>query len=170
MDGSFCQLCTNIKLTDNKDTLSKHLKIVPQPHLIGLISPNMGTPSMSNRCKSPSLNNILSSPFNSSRNIVSPAPVKHGSIKASSLMSSRGRPLPRFGVVRDCPGCSQRIASVHEEIPGPKAARWHKKCLACDGCSKILDSGATVAEDFKTGNLRPWCTTCLVIYILQQLK
>lgn len=145
------------------------MKIVPQPQTIAMNSPTTKSysPSVSlgniSRCKSPSANNILSSSLNSGRNLVSPPPINNGSIKASTLMSSRGRPLPRFGVVRDCPGCSQRIVSVHEEIPGPKAARWHKKCLACDGCSKILDSGATVAEDSETGNLRPWCTTCLVI-------
>lgn len=141
------------------------MKIVPQPQTIKTNSPTTAIKldTQGSRCKSPSANNMLPSPLNSSHNLVSPPPINNGSIRPSSLMSSRGRPLPRFGVVRDCPGCSQRIVSVHEEIPGPKAARWHKKCLACDGCSKILDSGATVAEDLETGNLRPWCTTCLVI-------
>jgi hypothetical protein len=87
-----------------------------------------------------------------------------GTIKPSSLMSSRGRPLPRFGVTKDCPGCNKRIVSVHEEIPGPKASRWHKKCLACNGCNKVLDSGATVHQNDGTGNLEPWCTTCLVSF------
>ncbi|KAG2200738.1 hypothetical protein INT47_002782 [Mucor saturninus] len=168
LDGSFCQHCTNEKLPNDKEFLSKHMKIVPQPQIVAINSPitKPYSPSVSlgniNRCKSPSSNNLLSSPFSSNRQVISSPPVNNGSIKASTLMSSRGRPLPRFGVVRDCPGCSQRIVSVHEEIPGPKAARWHKKCLACDGCSKILDSGATVAEDLETGNLRPWCTTCLL--------
>jgi hypothetical protein len=87
---------------------------------------------------------------------------KNDIVKPSLLMSSRGRPLPRFGVVRDCPRCNERITSVHDEIPGPKASRWHKKCLVCTGCTKTLDSGTTVKEDKTTGKLYPWCTTCLV--------
>ena len=82
-------------------------------------------------------------------------------------MSSRGKPLPRFGIIRDCPGCNLRINSFQDEIPGPKAARWHKKCLVCQGCSKGLDSGATVIEVPSTKCLEPWCTTCLVSWILQ---
>ncbi|CEG83011.1 Putative Cyclin-dependent protein kinase [Rhizopus microsporus] len=81
-------------------------------------------------------------------------------VKPSSLMSSREKPLPRFGIVRACPRCNERITSVHEEIPGPKASRWHKKCLSCTGCNKLLDSGAAVHEDSSTGRLYPWCTTC----------
>lgn len=132
------------------------MRIVPQPQAIARSSPTVNTSfDIPNDCNSPLLERVQS-PLSGA------SPKRTASIKPSSLMSSRGRPLPRFGVVRDCPGCNQRIVSVHEEIPGPKAARWHKKCLACDGCSKILDSGATVAEDADTGNLKPWCTTCLV--------
>jgi hypothetical protein len=70
--------------------------------------------------------------------------------------------LPKFGVVKECAGCGQRIYSVHEEAPGPKASRWHKKCLVCQGCSKKLDSGATVYQDEETAKLSLCCTTCLL--------
>lgn len=95
---------------------------------------------------------------------------KNDIVKPSLLMSSRGRPLPRFGVVRDCPRCNERITSVHDEIPGPKASRWHKKCLVCTGCTKTLDSGTAVKEDKTTGKLYPWCTTCLVSLYKRVLK
>lgn len=167
MNGSFCQDCTEEKLTNDKETLAKHMKIVPQPQLVAMISPSSApkldisalTQGVMSCSISPSVEKTISSPLLTSH---LPTDTSNESIKPSSLMSSRGRPLPRFGVVRDCPGCSERIVSVHEEIPGPKAARWHKKCLACNGCSKILDSGATVHEEEGTGNLKPWCTTCLV--------
>lgn len=173
MNGSFCQSCTNERLPDDKEVLAKHMKIVPQPQIVSN-SPTDATkleiPATSQgnlSCStSPSVEKTLSSPLNkSTHGLVPPPLINQGTIKPSSLMSSRGRPLPRFGVVRDCPGCSQRIVSVHEEIPGPKAARWHKKCLACNGCSKILDSGAIVHEEKETGNLKPWCTTCLVSFL-----
>ncbi|CAO3654202.1 unnamed protein product [Mucor hiemalis] len=169
MNGSFCQQCTSEKLVDDKEILAKHMKIVPQPHVIPMVSPANGldvselAQSMTKCSMSPSVERTMSSPSSRSRLPELPQEkLDESVIKPSSLMSSRGRPLPRFGVVRDCPGCSQRIVSVHEEIPGPKAARWHKKCLACKGCSKILDSGATVHEEEGTGNLKPWCTTCLL--------
>jgi hypothetical protein len=178
MNGSFCQQCTSEKLPDDKEVLAKHMKIVPQPQVISNSPTTSGAPikleiplsyqgNLSCSTSPASVEKTMSSPLVTSsshgQQLVSRSPInQQGTIKPSSLMSSRGRPLPRFGVVRDCPGCSQRIVSVHEEIPGPKAARWHKKCLACNECSKILDSGATVHEEKETRNLKPWCTTCLV--------
>ena len=95
----------------------------------------------------------------------SPSPAGSGSggvVKPSSLMSRRGRPLPKFGLRKICAGCTQKIISVHEEKPGPRATRWHKKCLSCSRCSKVLDSAAVVHESATTGGLDPWCTICLV--------
>ena len=167
LNGSFCQSCTSEKLTEDKETLSKNMKIVPQPQSLVTTSPTTAstldmsalTQGLVNCIISPSVETTKSLPLSTSQ---MKAENTNEIVKPSSLMSSRGRPLPRFGVTRDCPGCSQRIVSVHEEIPGPKAARWHKKCLACNGCSKILDSAATVHVEEGTGNLKPWCTTCLV--------
>jgi hypothetical protein len=150
MDGAYCQTCTNDKLPNDKDMLSKHMKIVPQFQ------------SAITTAATASSSPTITSPVTPTDNKNNSTPL--GTIKPSTLMSSRGRPLPRFGVVRDCAGCNQRIQSVLEEIPGPKASKWHKKCLACQGCAKKLDSGATVHEDESTGSLKPWCTTCLVIY------
>lgn len=111
-------------------------------------------------------NSIISSPVEQDeqgQKAITPVEKVVETIKPSSLMSSRGRrPLPRFGIIRDCAGCNQRIYSVHEEIPGPKASKWHKKCLVCTGCNKTLDSGATVHEQGETNTLSPWCTTCLL--------
>lgn len=85
---------------------------------------------------------------------------KEDPVKPSLLMSSRDRPLPKFGVLRKCPGCGDRITSVRDELSGPNALKWHKKCLICTGCNKKLDSGATVQEDKVKLKVHPWCTTC----------
>ncbi|OBZ89924.1 Four and a half LIM domains protein 3 [Choanephora cucurbitarum] len=134
--GPYCQTCTHEKLDQDKQVLSDHLKIVPSP-----ISKN---------------HEMVASPVTP----LSPLTQIPENVKPSTLMSSRGRPLPKFGLVRDCAGCHERIVSVHEEIPGPKASKWHKKCLVCQGCLKSLDSGASVDEE--EGKLKPWCTTCLL--------
>ncbi|KAI7905124.1 uncharacterized protein BX663DRAFT_501843 [Cokeromyces recurvatus] len=175
MNGSYCQSCANEDLaSSNKEALTKHMKIVPQLQQNFITASHVNKldtctyhPRESNYCNSnPSTENasISSVKFTTNSELsISNLP----SIKPSSLMSTRGRPLPRFGVIRECAGCSQRIQSVHEEIPGPKALKWHKKCLVCKGCNKVLDSGATVHKDEKSSALIPWCTGCLVsiIYI-----
>ncbi|KAI8353219.1 hypothetical protein BD560DRAFT_427051 [Blakeslea trispora] len=136
--GPYCQTCTNETLDQDKQVLSDHLKIVPSP--------------ISTSTK----HHDITSPITP----LSPLAQIPENVKPSTLMSSRGRPLPKFGLVRDCAGCHERIVSVHEEIPGPKASKWHKKCLVCQGCLKSLDSGASVDEE--EGKLKPWCTTCLL--------
>ncbi|KAI9315396.1 hypothetical protein BX666DRAFT_1962374 [Dichotomocladium elegans] len=83
-------------------------------------------------------------------------------VKPSSLMSRRITPLPPFGVRRVCAGCNESIVSVHEEKPGPRATRWHTKCLRCRGCAKMLDSAAVAHENATTGGLDPWCRLCLL--------
>ncbi|KAI8646922.1 hypothetical protein BD408DRAFT_473751 [Parasitella parasitica] len=148
LNGSHCQTCSSDNITD-KETLSKHMKIVPQ---LLKVAANNGISITTKHCFSP-VEEIATSPNGYIADTVKP----------SSLMSSRGRrPLPRFGLIRDCAGCNQRILSVHEEIPGPKASKWHKKCLVCSGCNKTLDSGATVHEQAESNALKPWCTTCLL--------
>ncbi|KAL0080013.1 hypothetical protein J3Q64DRAFT_1864645 [Phycomyces blakesleeanus] len=174
LKGTFCQQCTNTTLTHDNETLAQHMKIVPQPvqlslrsgplsmfgSSLSLVSNQTGSTTTS-ACPSPSTSSstnrsCVGSPP-SVPNLVSPA---HEVVPPSALMSSRGRPLPRFGTTKTCPGCCQRIVSIHEEKQGPKATRWHIKCLACTRCSKQLDSAATVLEE-KTG-ANPWCSACLL--------
>ncbi|KAG0242891.1 hypothetical protein BGW41_003291 [Actinomortierella wolfii] len=59
----------------------------------------------------------------------------------TSLFSTRTRPLPKFGGTIICPRCKQPIG-VMDQTPGPKGEKWHKKCLNCKGCKKVLDSSA----------------------------
>ncbi|KAI8978918.1 hypothetical protein BDB01DRAFT_874382 [Pilobolus umbonatus] len=175
-NGAYCQQCTVKELPNDKEILSNLLRIVPHPQSVGTIpssnfqnsKSNISFPGDKSRVSSPSLGSprvypVHSLPGSPSLHTTGVYPLRSDSIesvKPSTLMSSRGKPLPRFGIVRDCPGCNLRINSFHDEIPGPKAARWHKKCLVCRGCSKGLDSGATVMKSAEC--LEPWCTTCLV--------
>ncbi|KAF9989755.1 hypothetical protein BGZ75_005119 [Mortierella antarctica] len=57
----------------------------------------------------------------------------------TSLFSTRTRPLPKFGGVTNCPRCQQPVG-VMDQVPGPKNEKWHKKCLNCKECKKVLDS------------------------------
>ncbi|KAG0317078.1 hypothetical protein BGZ97_005949 [Linnemannia gamsii] len=59
----------------------------------------------------------------------------------TSLFSTRTRPLPKFGGVTTCPRCQQAVG-VMDQVPGPKGEKWHKKCLNCKDCKKVLDSSA----------------------------
>ncbi|KAI9020704.1 hypothetical protein CLU79DRAFT_888176 [Phycomyces nitens] len=174
IQGTFCQQCTNTTLTHDNETLAQHMKIVPQPvqltsrsgplsmfgSSLSLMSNQTGSTSTStSACPSPSSStnrSCIGSPPPLA-NSISPA---NEAVPPSALMSTRGRPLPRFGTTKTCPGCCQRIISIHEEKQGPKATRWHIKCLTCTRCSKQLDSAATVIEE-KTG-ANPWCSACLL--------
>ncbi|GAN06568.1 hypothetical protein MAM1_0128c06054 [Mucor ambiguus] len=147
INGAHCQACSNEKM-DDKELLSKHMKIVPQLQKVA---------ATTNTSRTTCAIEQQHQHETDEEKAISPIEKVVETVKPSSLMSSRGRrPLPRFGVVRDCAGCNQRIYSVHEEIPGPKASRWHKKCLVCTGCKKTLDSGATVHEHEETHTLNPW--------------
>ncbi|SAM09588.1 hypothetical protein [Absidia glauca] len=86
-------------------------------------------------------------------------------VQPSDLMGSKkyGTNRPQFGTVKVCPGCTDRITSVHDERTGPRAAKWHRQCLVCCSCQKVLDSSAKVHQDSDTDRLVPSCTTCLVI-------
>ncbi|ORY95550.1 hypothetical protein BCR43DRAFT_515671 [Syncephalastrum racemosum] len=142
----YCQPCSRQQAQKNSSEPEENFKIVPQfhpppPHYAKEHEPK-------SLHKEPALPQQLPQ-------------AQPQSVHASSLMSRRGRPLPSFGQSKTCPGCCQRIASVHEERPGPRATRWHLKCLKCTGCSKALDSAATV-HDGTGGALDPWCANCLL--------
>ncbi|KAI8336570.1 hypothetical protein BC941DRAFT_427467 [Chlamydoabsidia padenii] len=47
-----------------------------------------------------------------------------------------------------------------DESPGPRASRWHKKCLKCIGCNKQMDSAARVFEQHNKWLVR--CNGCSV--------
>ncbi|KAG0257848.1 hypothetical protein DFQ27_004918 [Actinomortierella ambigua] len=72
----------------------------------------------------------------------------------TSLFSTRTRPLPKFGGTVTCPRCKQPIG-VMDQTPGPKGDKWHKKCLNCKGCKKVLDSSALTL-----GEGEAYCRAC----------
>ncbi|CDH58455.1 hypothetical protein RO3G_03861 [Lichtheimia corymbifera JMRC:FSU:9682] len=76
----------------------------------------------------------------------------------SSLLMHRTRALPRLGGSKYCPRCHASIA-IMDEIPGPNATRWHRKCLRCVGCKKQMDSGAKVSEN-ENGESYVQCRGC----------
>lgn len=78
----------------------------------------------------------------------------------SSLLMHRTRALPRLGGSKYCPRCHASIA-IMDEIPGPNATRWHRKCLRCVGCKKQMDSGAKVSEN-ENGESFVQCRGCRV--------
>ncbi|KAG0307947.1 hypothetical protein BGZ99_001326 [Dissophora globulifera] len=59
----------------------------------------------------------------------------------TSFFGTRTKPLPKFGGVTMCPRCQQAVG-VMDQVPGPKNEKWHKKCLNCKECKKVLDSSA----------------------------
>ncbi|KAI8147890.1 hypothetical protein BJV82DRAFT_593786 [Fennellomyces sp. T-0311] len=63
----------------------------------------------------------------------------------SDLFRNRRTALPKLGGPTICPRCNQSI-SVMDETRGPRATRWHKKCLVCANptCKKRMDSDAHV--------------------------
>ncbi|KAF8944493.1 hypothetical protein BGZ47_004151, partial [Haplosporangium gracile] len=73
--------------------------------------------------------------------MASPSAVPSTPPPLTSLFSTRTRPLPKFGGVTTCPRCQQAV-SVMDQVPGPKGEKWHKKCLNCKECKKVLDSSA----------------------------
>lgn len=72
----------------------------------------------------------------------------------------RTRCIPPLGGSKICPGCNASI-SVMEETPGPRASRWHKRCLKCAGCKKQMDSGTKVVLE-QQGRWFVRCTDCSV--------
>ncbi|KAI7862333.1 hypothetical protein BDF14DRAFT_1857427 [Spinellus fusiger] len=103
-----------------------------------------------------SMSSSMSSPMSSS---LSPS-----SLSSSSLSPSQDTPRftsrsqPKLGGSKVCPYC-QLSVSIMDETPGPRATRWHKKCLKCKDCQKQLDSAATVVEG-RLGEWTVWCRTC----------
>ncbi|KAI9009302.1 hypothetical protein CLU79DRAFT_775055 [Phycomyces nitens] len=64
----------------------------------------------------------------------------------------------KLGGAKVCPHCRQSIA-IMDEAPGPRATRWHRRCLQCQGCHKQMDSGANVVEG-RSGEWAVWCRGC----------
>lgn len=87
-------------------------------------------------------------------------------LSPSQLFMSRTRELPKLGGSKVCPHCRNSIA-VWDETPGPRASRWHKKCLKCTKCKKQMDSSARVYEG-DTGEWLVYCRNCTVSTIAKQ--
>lgn len=69
------------------------------------------------------------------------------------------RKLHKLGGSKTCPKC-QCSVSIMDDIPGPLATRWHKKCLSCIKCHKQLDSAAKMRQD-EHGFSFVFCTSCI---------
>lgn len=78
----------------------------------------------------------------------------------SKIFAKRTKALPQLGGTKICPRCSKSVGFL-EETPGPRASRWHKKCLTCGGCKKQMDSSATVLEG-DCSQWIPFCRACRV--------
>jgi hypothetical protein len=78
----------------------------------------------------------------------------------SKIFAKRTKALPQLGGTPTCPRCVKSVGFL-EETPGPRASRWHKKCLVCGGCKKRMDSSATVLEGSQ-GEWVPFCRACRV--------
>jgi len=83
------------------------------------------------------------------------APVKK-TIQSAKYSSNNPltKPLePEFSVEEDqglgtkdrCPRCKQKVF-YHDQIFGPRATLWHKKCLYCQVCRKTLDATAVLVD------------------------
>ncbi|KAG0221536.1 hypothetical protein BGX31_009753 [Mortierella sp. GBA43] len=78
---------------------------------------------------------------NTSPVVMMASPLVKRNTPLTSFFSSRTSPLPKFGGTVNCPRCSLAVG-VMDQVPGPKNEKWHKKCLNCVGCKKVLDSSA----------------------------
>ncbi|KAI7855103.1 hypothetical protein BDC45DRAFT_108885 [Circinella umbellata] len=105
-------------------------------------SPNRRSSMQTSSPRIPPRNNPK--PFNSTSTplLTSQRPLDH----PSSVLTQRTRALPKFGGAKMCPRCHTSIA-IMDEVKGPKATRWHRKCLRCAGCSKQMDMGARMSQD-----------------------
>ncbi|KAF9024460.1 hypothetical protein BGZ52_010928 [Haplosporangium bisporale] len=88
--------------------------------------------------------------------MASPSAIRSTPPVLTSLFSTRTRPLPKFGGVTICPRCQQAVG-VMDQVPGPKNEKWHKKCLNCKDCKKVLDSSAMTR-----GEGEAYCRGCFV--------
>ncbi|KAI8099333.1 uncharacterized protein BX664DRAFT_310316 [Halteromyces radiatus] len=174
-DQIYCRPCHQAHFPEDQHTITNdgQWKIVPQPYdlersILQLKYPNNSSPTLSvsmSSCSSiSSLSTSLTSSPSSPHIDTMVAPTETTIFQPSQLMKSKVyRPLPQFGTVKVCPGCQERIVSVHEERTGPRAAKWHRHCLACHSCHKPLDSSAKVYQAPGSQQLIPSCTTCLLL-------
>lgn len=88
--------------------------------------------------------------------MVSPLAIRSTPPVLTSLFSTRTRPLPKFGGTNTCPRCQQPVG-VFDQVPGPKGDKWHKRCLNCKDCKKVLDSSALTK-----GEGEAFCRACFV--------
>lgn len=84
----------------------------------------------------------------------------NGPTSPSYVFKNRTRALPKLGGSKVCPRCHKPVA-VMDDVPGPMASRWHKKCLACAKCKKQMDSSAKVTEG-EQGEWLVHCSDCKV--------
>jgi uncharacterized CHY-type Zn-finger protein len=61
----------------------------------------------------------------------------------------------RLGGTNRCYKCNEPLY-MFEEVPGPRATKWHRRCLVCKLCKKELDSMALMRDDTDG----PYCRLC----------
>jgi hypothetical protein len=65
--------------------------------------------------------------------------------------------LAQLGGTSRCFKCNERLYAI-DEVPGPRATKWHRNCLACLVCRKPLDSMALMRDDTDG----PYCRMCYI--------
>ncbi|ORZ25160.1 hypothetical protein BCR42DRAFT_385812 [Absidia repens] len=177
----FCRPCHHVHFPQDQYTIANDAqwKVVPQPHQQYIESmcqyetyQDDANSSIATSSSAPSPHgsaSINSIDQNLTLSTIDQSTVPVKPVHPSELMrvkknhGQKKRPaVPQFGAIKVCPGCQSRIASVHEECTGPRAAKWHRQCLVCSSCRKVLDSSAKIHHTPEKDLLVPTCTTCLL--------
>ncbi|KAI8071060.1 hypothetical protein BC940DRAFT_331471 [Gongronella butleri] len=152
----YCRPCYDAAFPEERQSLTSATQwtVVPQPQptqkpMCELIGPSIVASSGASATATTTAAAAAASPGTEKK-------------KPAMKPSPSTRTMPQFGLVRNCPGCMQRIASVHDECTGPRAAKWHKQCMVCNACKKPLDSSAKVGQA-TNGRLELTCTVCLLV-------
>ncbi|SHO76216.1 Uncharacterized protein MSYG_0553 [Malassezia sympodialis ATCC 42132] len=68
---------------------------------------------------------------------------------------------PVFGPAPQCPRCHDRVYAA-EQVLGPRSVKYHRRCLKCVVCNRLLDSVTLLEHDGE-----PICHNCHKIHLGQ---
>jgi len=68
---------------------------------------------------------------------------------------------PVFGPAPQCPRCQDRVYAA-EQVLGPRSIKYHRHCLKCVVCNRLLDSVTLLEHDGE-----PICHNCHKIHLGQ---
>ncbi|KAI8058317.1 hypothetical protein BDF22DRAFT_665039 [Syncephalis plumigaleata] len=87
------------------------------------------------------------------------APYNHQNNGSNGSVGGGHQPtrFAQLGGTSRCFKCNQRLYAI-DEVPGPRATKWHRNCLACLVCRKPLDSMALMRDDTDG----PYCRMCYI--------